>query len=62
MAAALYRKLGSESCSLTIDFKLPIFLPGQVELQFTQDGDVIDFDVRDMKGEKLHLKGQIKAV
>ena len=62
VAAALYRKLGSESCSLTIDFKLPIFLPGQVELQFTPEGDAIDFDVRDMKGEKLHLKGQIKKV
>ena len=62
VAAALYPKIDSESISLSIEFKLPIFLPSSVNLHFTpnEDASNIEFDVRDKKGEKLHLLGSLR--
>lgn len=61
-AAALQKKLGDQACTITTEFKLPVFLPTTVELDYTSEAGNIDFDLRDIKGEKVHMKGSIKAL
>jgi hypothetical protein len=58
-AAALYKKVNSEACSISVEFKLPVFLPSKVEFNYTEGSDGINFDLRDDKGQKVHMKGKI---
>jgi acyl dehydratase len=58
-AAALYKKVNSEACTISVEFKLPVFLPSKVEFNYTESDDAINFDLRDDKGQKVHMKGQI---
>ena len=64
--AALYSKLDTEACTITVDFKLPVFLPTSIQLnydaQVNSAGTEIEFDVRDAAGIKPHMKGSIKAL
>lgn len=60
-AAALYPKLGTDACTLTVEFKLPVFLPGRIELHHSQQEAGIEFDVRDIAGQKVHMKGELVA-
>lgn len=63
VAADLYAKLGSDKATMSIEFKQPIFLPGKVNFNFTQlEENGFDFDVRDKKGEKVHVVGKISAL
>ncbi|MCD8522767.1 MAG: acyl dehydratase [Saccharospirillaceae bacterium] len=70
-AAALQPLLGTDACRLTTEFKLPVFLPATVELNYnlhetltteqtTQAG--IDFELRCIRGEKVHMKGRIEKI
>lgn len=59
VAATLYNQLDSEACKIKVDFKLPIFLPGKIQLQYQNADDEITFDVKDEQGIKPHLKGSI---
>ena len=61
-AAALQKKLGIEACTIEAEFKLPVFLPTTVELNYTTDNGAINFDLRDIKGEKVHMKGALQAL
>jgi len=61
-AAALQKKLGVEACTIEAEFKLPVFLPTTVELNYTSDNSAINFDLRDIKGEKVHMKGALQAL
>lgn len=61
-AAALQKKLGSDACTITTEFKLPVLLPTTVELDYTAKDGEVDFDLRDIKGQKVHMKGMIKAL
>lgn len=58
-AAALYKKVNSEACTISVEFKLPVFLPSKVEFNYTESDDGIEFDLRDDKGQKVHMKGFI---
>lgn len=60
--AALYNKLDSEACKVVVDFKLPIFLPATIQLNYALDDDCIEFDIKDQAGIKPHMKGQISAL
>lgn len=62
VAAALYNQLDSEACKITVDFKLPIFLPTTIQLNYTTEHNKIDFEVREESGIKPHLKGNIVAL
>lgn len=62
IAAALYKKIKSEACTITVDFKLPIFLPTTVQLNYDEQQEGIQFDLRDKAGTKPHLKGSISAL
>lgn len=62
VAAALYNKLNAESCRIVVDFKLPIFLPTTIQLNYSDSNDNIEFDVREESGVKPHMKGSISRV
>ena len=70
-AAALQPLLGSDVCRLTTEFKLPVFLPSTVELNYNLHETLssepaakagIDFELRSIKGEKVHMKGRIEKI
>lgn len=70
-AAALQPLLGSDVCKLTTEFKLPVFLPVTVELNYNLHETLssehaekagIDFELRCTKGEKVHMKGRIEKL
>ncbi|MFC4877717.1 MaoC/PaaZ C-terminal domain-containing protein [Microbulbifer halophilus] len=44
---------------VSVDFKLPILLPGDVQFQYRREGDDIDFFVRGSAGRKPHLSGSL---
>jgi acyl dehydratase len=62
MVAALYNKLDSEACKVVVDFKLPIFLPTSIQLNYELNDKAIEFDLRDQSGIKPHLKGTIEVL
>jgi hypothetical protein len=62
IVAALYEKLNSDACKVIVDFKLPIFLPTSIQLNHDDQGETINFDLRDESGIKPHLKGTIETL
>lgn len=62
IVAALYKRIDSEACRVVVDFKLPVFLPASIQLNFDIQDKSIVFDVRDQSGIKPHLKGTIEAL
>ena len=62
IAAALHSKIESDACTVTVEFKLPVFLPSTVQLNYDMKDKEIEFDLRDEAGIKPHLKGSIKAL
>lgn len=60
--AALYNKLDSEACKVCVDFKLPIFLPTSIQLNYQLDNQQVEFELRDEAGIKPHMKGTICAL
>lgn len=60
--AALHNKLNSDACKVTVDFKLPIFLPATIQMNYNITGKEINFDLRDKAGIKPHMKGVISAL
>lgn len=62
VVAALYNRLDSEACKVVVDFKLPIFLPTTIQLNYNQDGKSIHFNILDHAGIKPHMKGLIEAL
>jgi hypothetical protein len=62
VVAALYNRLDSEACKVVVDFKLPIFLPTTIQLNYGQDGKSIHFNILDQAGIKPHMKGLIEAL
>mgnify|MGYP005992711271 CR=1 FL=1 len=62
VAAALYNKLDTEACKIVVDFKLPIFLPTTIQLNYQLTDAIVSFEVRDKDGVKPHMKGDISAL
>jgi hypothetical protein len=48
-----------EQASLAVEFKTPLYLPGRASLWSARDGTSALFEVRDAKGQKPHLRGQL---
>lgn len=69
--AELEPLLPAGPCTVDVAFKLPIFLPGEVQFSYRRCGaegaegsegeQRIEFDVKDNKGEKPHLTGWVEA-
>lgn len=61
-AAALCNKLDTDAINLAVEFKLPVFLPASVQLNYDITDNGIGFDVRDKDGVKPHVKGSISRL
>ena len=48
-----------ERASLAVEFKTPLYLPGRASLWSARNGTEALFEVRDAKGQKPHLRGQL---
>lgn len=48
-----------EHARLAVEFKTPLYLPGRASLWSARDGTSALFEVRDAKGQKPHLRGQL---
>lgn len=57
--AALVRNIKSDAIEVSVSFKLPVFLPSDIELHHTRKDNRIDFDVRDTEGKKMHMQGEV---
>jgi acyl dehydratase len=62
IVAALYKRIDSEACRVVVDFKLPIFLPTSIQMNYDIADKKIEFDLRDKPGIKPHVKGFIEAL
>lgn len=66
LAATLQPLLQSERIELITEFKLPIFLPNQVELHWNNLEDNTptrtNFELRNINGNKTHVTGSISAL
>ncbi len=60
--AQLDAQLPKESFKVSVQFKLPIFLPNNVIFEYDQEEGGIDFMVKDKNGEKPHLSGKIETL
>ncbi len=47
---------------LSVQFKVPIFLPAKVQLQALRTNNGCKFEVRDGNGEKPHMTGELTSV
>jgi len=47
---------------VSVAFKLPVFLPSNVQLQYSEAGGRIEFHLKDANGEKPHLSGSVEAL
>lgn len=62
-AARLQQTLGASACTITTDFKLPVYLPNTIELNYTmENGNGATFDLRDINGKKVHMKGSLQIL
>ncbi|WP_198043252.1 MaoC family dehydratase [Ketobacter nezhaii] len=59
---ALDEQLPNGPFRVSVAFKLPVFLPSEVQFLYANTGDTIEFRVKDKKGEKPHLSGTIQAL
>lgn len=51
-----------DAYTVTVDFKLPVFLPAEVNFYTHVTKTKTVFEIRDSKGKKPHLRGEIKAL
>jgi acyl dehydratase len=57
--AALMPRAAVARASVAVEFKTPLFLPARVSLWTTRNEQGARFEVRDAKGNKPHLRGQL---
>ncbi|MEK9765744.1 MAG: hypothetical protein VW274_04630 [Thalassolituus sp.] len=58
--ASIEPHLKGRPAEVTVDFKLPIFLPGKARLGFSVEKDEINFGLTDPEEGKPYLAGQVK--
>lgn len=60
--AKLMKQLPSERFMLSVEFKLPVFLPAKIGFGFeTNDRETV-FELRDKKGKRPHLTGKLVSL
>ena len=59
--AQLMPEIGDKPCTIEVAFKLPLLMPAQVSFDFdTESAEGLMFELRDVKGRRPHLTGQVK--
>lgn len=64
-AATLQPLMKSDRCELSCEFKLPVFLPSQVVLNWNEIDSTAaqtSFELRNQDGSKTHMQGVIRAL
>jgi acyl dehydratase len=49
-----------EAYTITVSFRKPVLLPSAVGFEAHADGDVVNFALRGVKRDELHLEGQVR--
>ncbi|WP_407695900.1 MULTISPECIES: MaoC family dehydratase [Shewanella] len=57
--AALMDKIGQRPCTLDVSFKLPLFMPAEVSFAAEPMAEGVRFELRDQKGRRPHLSGEL---
>ncbi|MBL4912971.1 MaoC family dehydratase N-terminal domain-containing protein [Shewanella schlegeliana] len=57
--AQLMPTIGERACQVDVAFKLPLFMPNNVSFAAEQLEDKTVFELRDQKGRRPHLSGEI---
>lgn len=57
--AELDSHLPNAPFKVSVAFKLPVFMPAQVQFQYQQNDNGVEFHVKDNNGEKPHLAGTV---
>lgn len=60
--AELDKHLPNKPFKVNVAFKLPVFLPANVQFQSQQNDEGVEFHVKDAQGEKPHLAGTITSL
>lgn len=58
--AQLMPAIGQRPFSIDVEFKLPVFMPSEVTFNFEAQDKGLRFEVRDLKGRRPHLQGQLQ--
>jgi acyl dehydratase len=59
--AALLPPLPVSQAAVAVDFKTPLFLPARASLWTSRSAGGASFEVRDAKGQKPHLRGELRC-
>ena len=57
--AAVMPNVAVARAQVAVEFKTPLYLPARASLWMTRDGQGASFEVRNVKGNKPHLRGRI---
>lgn len=58
--AQLMPTIGQRPFSIDVEFKLPVFMPSKVTFNAETQENGLRFEVRDIKGRRPHLQGQLE--
>lgn len=65
-AATLYPLLNNERCEISVEFKLPVYLPSRAELYWnalpSTHPKATDFELRNVQSDKCHMQGKISGI
>ncbi len=57
--AQMMPQIGERPCKVDVAFKLPLFMPADVSFAVENSEDQLVFELRDVRGRRPHLSGQI---
>ncbi len=60
--AALEAQLNAKAFCIDVDFKMPLFLPAEVSLHYSQTEAGIEFSLRNAAGTRPHVNGTLTAL
>ena len=58
-AAELEGQMPKNNVTLAISFKLPVFLPSTVSMNYDVQANGIQYELKNASGDKTHLSGQV---
>ncbi|WP_299491932.1 MaoC/PaaZ C-terminal domain-containing protein [uncultured Shewanella sp.] len=60
--AQMMPEIGDRACKVEVEFKLPLFMPSEVSFDVEKTNDNLVFELRDHKGRRPHLSGEIHFI
>ena len=56
----LEHQIEQSAFTMSVEFKLPIFMPAEVTFNAVKQGDEIEFELRDKKAKRPHIIGKVE--